>query len=175
MKRFKKKIFAKCFENNEFGLPFCLAVGEVKFEYKYEHKELSAIDMHCYGIDSVILTEHENIESQVETIEEADDSDFQNGMGKKAMFESLHKRLLDENNYFNGNENQVNIQNQRWINFCDDCVKLAVLGHVVYEKPILLMHPNAFEATVDSNRDSWLMGADGLSPSLINGIEMFKQ
>lgn len=149
-----------------------LGIMCVEQELVKEDIEISAVLMTEYGIDTVILSEHERIESLVEEFENSEDSKWEHGLGKTAMYSVLHKKLLKENGYFNKNPQKMNFKNKRWLHYCDECVILAALGNVLYEKPILLMHPQSFKQSVKCNKEAWLNGAKGMLPTLIKGIEV---
>ncbi len=149
-----------------------LAIGTAPIEVEVEDKELSAVVMGNYGIDTVILTEHETIQKLINDFKDSDDAKWLYGQGKKALYDLLMRNLKKENKYFNKKPQKQNTQNERWLNFCDDCVILAALGNVLYQKPIMLLHPKVYEETIVKNKDAWMKGADGKRPTLISGIEI---
>lgn len=151
-----------------------LVVGTAPIEIEVEKAEdqpLSAVVMESYGIDSVILTEHENLQILVEDFQQSEDSKWFYGEGKKALYDHLLKQLKKENKYFNKKPQKMNTNNMRWSNFCDDCIILVALGNVLFGTPILLLHPQTYEQQIASNTDAWMSGADGKLPTLISGIE----
>ncbi|TXG75790.1 hypothetical protein E6Q11_06650 [Candidatus Dojkabacteria bacterium] len=171
MKKTQIATFVKRFNDSVSGNSI-LAIGTAPIEVEVEEKELSAVVMENYGIDTVILTEHETIKDLVDDFQKSDDAKWLNGQGKKALYDLLMKNLKKENKYFNKKQQKQNTKNERWSNFCDDCVILAALGNVLYQKPIMLLHPKAYEKNIAKNTDAWLKGADGKLPSLINGIQI---
>ena len=81
----------------------------------------------------------------------------------------MRSRLIGEDNYFTENPLAPYHESKRWDDFNDDCVFLAVLGLFLFEIPITLMHPSAFESTM-TKADRRLIG--GKKPSLIDGIDI---
>ena len=163
--------FMKRFDDLTSGTSI-LAIGTAPIEVEVEDKELSAVVMENYGIDTVILTEHENIQELIDDFQESDDGKWLRGKGKKALYDLLMRNLKKENKYFNKKPQKQNIKNERWSNFCDDCIILVALGNVLYQKPVMLLHPKAYEETIAKNKDAWMKGADGKHPTLIDGIEI---
>ena len=148
-----------------------LAIGTIDIKTIYEEKALSAVVMSSYGIHSVILTEHENLQSLVDEFTNSDDSKWLHGFGKKALYEMLHKRLKKEDTFFKKKPQKMNVNNAKWIDFCNDCVILVALGNVLYEHPIMLLHPKAYQQSVASDEAAWMNGANGRLPSLVHGIQ----
>jgi hypothetical protein len=149
-----------------------LSIGTGSIEVEVEEKALSAVLMDNYEINSVILTEHENIQNIADDFQDSDDSKWLYGQGKKALYDLLLKNLRKEDKYFDKKPKKMNASNKRWLNFCDDCVILVVLGNVLYQKQILLLHPQAYEKSIASNTKAWMNGAKGKLPTLISGIEV---
>jgi hypothetical protein len=162
--------FIKRFDDSSLGNSI-LAIGTAQIEVEAEDQALSAVVMGSYGIDSVILTEHQNLQSLIDNFEESDDSKWLYGHGKKALYEHLSMKLKKENKYFNKNPKKMKTSNQRWLDFCDDCIILVALGSVLYDKHIELLHPKAYEKSIAINKDAWMNGADGKLPTLISEIE----
>jgi len=149
-----------------------LAVKKIEVQSFEHEKEMSAVLMNSYGINSVILTEHENLKSLIDEFKNSEDSKWLNGLGKKALYDMLLKRLKKEDKSFKKKPKKMNVNNQKWIDFCNDCVILASLGNVLYEYPIMLMHPNSYFENIQCNQTAWLNGAKGKTPSLIDEIEV---
>jgi hypothetical protein len=171
MKKTQIATFMKCFDKTKMGNSI-LAIGTAQIEVEVEEQPLSAVVMQNYGIDSVILTEHENLQNLIDDFQESDDSKWLYGQGKKALYDLLVRNLKQENKYFNKKRQKMNTNNQRWINFCDDCIILVALGNVLYQKPIMLLHPQAYEKNIACDTDAWMKGTDGKLPTLINDIEI---
>ncbi len=170
MKKTQIATFMQVFEDEKMSNSI-LAIGTTPIEIEVGEQPLSAVVMDHYGIDSVILTEHENLQNLIDKFQDSDDSKWLYGQGKKALYDLLQKNLKQENNYFNKKRQKMNASNQRWIDFCNDCVILVALGNVLYEHPILLMHPQAYEKNIACDTNAWMKGANGKLPTLINGIE----
>ena len=171
MKKTQISTFMKRFDNVDTGHSF-LAIGTGPIEVEVEDKPLSAVIMDSYGIESVILTEHENLQSLIDDFKESDDSKWLCGLGKNALYDHLHKQLKKEDKYFNKNPQKMKTNNHRWRNYCDDCIILVALGNVLFENPIKLLLPQAYEENIASKKDAWMNGAGGKLPTLISGIEI---
>ena len=142
-----------------------------QLEVELDDKVLSAVLMDNYDINSVILTEHKNLQNLIDDFEESDDTSWFDGKGKRALYEYLHKHLKKEDTYFNKRANEMNTKNQRWVEFCEDCIILVTLGNALYQTPIFLLHPNTYMQSITSNKKTWMNGANGKLPTLIKGIE----
>lgn len=129
---------------------------------------LSAVSMAQYGINTAVLTEHKILDEIRLMFESADDSDWMGGRGKKYLHRWLKANLLKEDKYFTKHTEEADVKNERWANFCDDCVNFAVLTLVLYETPIHLVHPSQFGTTIQNSTPK---GTRGEKPSLINGVE----
>lgn len=172
MKLTKMALFLKSVKSENMNSA-ALVVGQVPIEVEVEDikPELSAVLMDGYGLNSVILTKHDGIKVLIDEFEKSDDSKWLNGEGKVALYDLLMKKLKTENKYFNKKPQKMNAANKRWSNYCDDCIILVALGNVLYQKPIMLLHPNAYEESIASNTDAWIKGAKGKLPTIIDGIE----
>ena len=129
---------------------------------------LSAVSMFQYGIKTVVLTEHKNLEEIEKMFLAEDDSKWMGGKGKKFLHGWLKVNLLKEDKYFTKHTDEADVNNQRWSNFCDDCVNFAVLTSVLYKTPVHLVHPSQYDTTLQNSTPK---GTRGGKPSLINGIE----
>jgi len=114
-----------------------------------------------------VITTFEQIQDVVNTFENTPDEQFCNGKGKKFLYIFLLSNLKLEDEYFNNHLDLINQNNDRWINFMDDCVLLHVLHSYLFNMPIGLLHPESHKKIIDvAVKDV----TDGLIPSLISGI-----
>ncbi len=77
-----------------------LAIKKIEVQSFEHEKEMSAVLMNSYGINSAILTEHENLSSLINEFKNSEDSKWLNGLGKKALYDMLLKRLKKEDKSF---------------------------------------------------------------------------
>lgn len=168
----KKKIFTQCLKDS---LTDCsmLAVGEMLADKKVTSQDevLSAVLMSEYEIDKVILTNHADLQDLVKDLSELEDSTWFQGRGKLALYNHLHSKLKRENKYFNKNPRKNHFRNQRWLDFCSDCVILAALGHVVHDKSMNFLHPQSYDQLIEADEEVWMSGTGGKRASLIHGID----
>jgi hypothetical protein len=113
----------------------------------------SAVDMKSYGINTVVLTEHKGLEAMLKRLESTPDASWAEGKGKAYMFQQLLPELQAEDRYFDANPKQAVASNARWRDFMDDCVILAVLGAVVHDMPLALMHPDNWDQRVKRSKN----------------------
>lgn len=131
-------------------------------------EQLSAVSMSQYGIETVVLTEHKTLMEIEEEFRNSSDSSWMNGKGKVYLYAWLKVNLLKEDKYFTAHPDKADVNDKRWIDFCDDCVNFAVLAMLLYRTPIHLVHPDQFNVNFNNLTPN---GTNGNSPSLIEGIE----
>lgn len=129
---------------------------------------MSAVNMTQYGINTIVLTEHKNLDDAVEQYLTIKDELVMDGKGKKALHTWLKNHLLKEDEYFSGNVDEADVSNPRWRYFCDDCVNFAALSCVLFKTQIQLVHPSQYGTAI---RNSTPRGTSGAKPSLISGID----
>jgi hypothetical protein len=130
-------------------------------------KQLSAVSMYQYGVSTIVLTEHKNLSKIEEMFTSSNDSQWMDGKGKKYLHSWLKVHLLKEDKYFTQHTGKADVNNERWVNFCDDCVNFAVLTMLLYETPIHLVHPSQYGTMF---KNSTPKGTRGEMPTLIEGI-----
>jgi hypothetical protein len=134
-------------------------------------EEYSALYMQQYGINSAILFKHTEMDKIIEDYESTDDLVWCNGRGKKFMFHLIKNNLKKEDKYFDKHTEEAFIGNERWDNFCSDCILLSALGAHLYGNPIMLLHPQSYE---ENFVNSPIRATDGTKPSLIKGIQILQ-
>jgi hypothetical protein len=105
----------------------------------------SAINMHRFGINTLVMTQHKILVEIREKFLNDPDWSWCHGRGKKYLHGMLHKKLLAEDAYFESNIDEAVNTNQRWNDFMDDCAIFAVLDEVITQNPLLLLHPSCVE------------------------------
>lgn len=131
-------------------------------------EQKSAVSMMQYGIKTCVLTEHANLEMLKHDFESLPDSTWMNGKGKKRLHGFLKSKIFKEDAYFTKHPRKARVDNQRWIDFCNDCVTFAVLAMVLHGTAVHLIHPSRFQSMQNITPN----GTRGDVPSLIPGIEM---
>jgi len=105
----------------------------------------SAIPMERFGIQTLVLTRHQQLIGIREAFLNDPDWSWCGGKGKKFMHRMLKKDLLFEDAYFEAHIDEAVESNQRWVDFMDDCVIFAVLDEVITSNPVQLLHPSCVE------------------------------
>ena len=135
------------------------------------NEALSVVSMTQYGVDMAVLTPQSNLEKARLDFETSDDSKWCMGKGKFFLYELLKAQIRKENSYFNKNPHKAKITNQRWSNFCDDCVNFAVLSGVLYQTPIHLIHPSCYEEALN---DAFINATGNAKPTLFDDIPVLQ-
>jgi len=130
-------------------------------------REKSAVVMRRYGINTVVLTDHSELEATVELFSTTPDTEWFEGKGKAYMYKELLARLQAEDRYFEAYTQQAVSSNPRWRNFLDDCVILAALGAILYGSPIELIHPEKWDQMVGRSKNLFTASS---CPQLLHGI-----
>jgi hypothetical protein len=111
----------------------------------------SALLMSSFGINTVVMTRHSKIDWYLNEYLTQPDSLFGGGLGKKELLRRLEYLLPKEDQYFDFHPDQAITTNQRWVNFCEDCIVLATLAAFLEEKNILLIHPDSYKSNTGIN------------------------
>ena len=105
----------------------------------------SAVDMTRLGISTVVLAKHERLDWYLNEYRTQPDHLFGGGVGKKKLFSILKHRLPIEDSYFNQNPLEAIEENQRWSDFCEDCIIFATLNAFMNQVPVTLIHPASYD------------------------------
>jgi hypothetical protein len=132
-----------------------------------QQKQTCAISMGELGIATVVLTSKEDIEATMHEFTVSPDYVWCNGRGKRYLYKSLKEELQGLDKHFNSNPAYVTAMNQKWTDFCDDCVVLYVLDALLFNKPFLLIHPESYVANI---HNAVINATSGGVPDLIPGI-----
>jgi hypothetical protein len=125
----------------------------------------SAIPMSRFGIQTLVLTQHQQLIDIREAFLNDPDWSWCDGKGKQFMHQMLKKDLMAEDAYFETNIDEAIESNQRWVDFMNDCVIFAVLDEVITSNLLLLLHPSCID-----NVSHPKMPALNIKPSLIDDI-----
>lgn len=131
----------------------------------------SAVPMHRFGINTVVLTEHKGLEAIRKRFKRAPDTAWAGGKGKTYMYQQLLSNLLAEDRYFDANPQQAVSSNPRWNDFMDDCVILAVLDAVLNGAPMELMHPDNWNQLVQHSKNQ---STPSQRPVLLPGVPVIR-
>jgi len=127
----------------------------------------SAIALFDLGIQTVVLTEHQNIMDGLNKFTYAPDKVWCNGLGKKHLHKILLRKLRAQDKFFTLHPNKVKPTNQKWRDFCDDCVVLYCLDTVLNNSVVKLVHPELYTQIVNKTAYD---GTTGRMPHLISDI-----
>ncbi|MEY4496674.1 MAG: hypothetical protein RL744_1738 [Pseudomonadota bacterium] len=111
-------------------------------------KNSVALHMGKFEINTVIISSKDDIDCMVRDFKTAKDSEWCNGMGKQYMHLMLLETAKSEDAYFKKHMHEAVQSNQRWIDFCDDCAILVALDSVLYNAPIVALHPDSFRQSL---------------------------
>ena len=104
----------------------------------------SALLMSSFGINTAVLVKHSRINWYLNEYLTQADKRFGGGLGKKELLRRLEYLLPKEDKYFDSHPNEAVRTNERWVDFCEDCIVLATLAAFLTKKNILLIHPDAY-------------------------------
>jgi len=130
-------------------------------------KALSALDMSRFGIETLILIEHEGIDIMMREYATKPDDIWCEGRGKKYLHKKLHKQLMNEDKYFSKNPKAIQRNAERWENFMGDCLIYATLNAFLFDEPVYLLHPESYEKLI---AESPLNATSGEQPTFIEGV-----
>ena len=131
------------------------------------NKVMSAVDMRIYGIDTVVLTEHEELERMMREYASKPDEIWCDGRGKKYLHKFLRKKLVKENRHFDKNPKEIQRNSKRWANYMDDCVIFATLNAFLFDQPVYLVHPQSYSNLI---AEAPVNATAGELPTLIEDI-----
>ena len=131
-----------------------------------------AISMMDFDIKTVLLTSKQQIVEILYEFEMEPDHVWCDGRGKEYMHLFLKKILWAKDQYFNDHPELINLENQDWEDFCDDCVTLYVLDAHLHNKSIKLIHPDVYAIQVQQAQH---VATGGIMPDLIEGIPLEQQ
>ena len=124
-----------------------------------------AIAMHPLGLDMIVNTSHGEIMEAVTLFMTTDDSAWGGGRGKRHLLSVMTKILVCEDRFFTYNLDAADSSNDRWVEFCNDCVILAALNLVVNEVPVPIVHPSEYQDLIDF---VLVDASDGTMPDLVD-------
>jgi len=133
----------------------------------FNNETRSAISLLDLNIETVVLTEHRNILKLLKEFSEKPDKVWCNGLGKKYLYKILLIKLRAQDKYFTLHPNRAIASNDKWRDFCDDCLILYCLNIVLNNLDVKLVHPDQYKQMF---KDYKYNGADGQLPDLITGI-----
>jgi hypothetical protein len=113
--------------------------------------DYSAVSLISLGIDTVVLTPHYRLDWYLNEYETQPDWRFGGGLGKKKYLKYLEKHLPRENKYFDLHPEQAIQSNQRWQDFCEDCIILVTLTSFLKGTQIFLVHPDFCDSSIAVN------------------------
>ena len=120
-------------------------------------QQMIAVQMHRFGINTVVLSAHEELESLSRVLTSTPDNFWsESGKGKAYLHQQLHSQLKAEDSYCEKNLNEATTGNQRWNKFMKDCVFFAVLNTVVRDEPLHLVHPTLWDKKIKRSKNAYI-------------------
>lgn len=104
-----------------------------------------------FGISTVVMATQSCLEWHMNEYRNQPDNLFCEGLGKRVLLKRLEYLLPIEDKYFDSNPNLAVSENQRWKDFCDDCVILATLSAFLNNSSVVLIHPNSYNPSKGLN------------------------
>lgn len=132
-------------------------------------EKLSAVTLEDLGISMVVLASNKEINALMRECETTPDSIWCDGRGKLFLREILFLELHKKNQFFDDHPQFADDSNSEWVEFCNDCVLLAVLDAYLCNKPIKLIHPDSYEHGL---KFASINATEGLVPGLIEDISV---
>ena len=128
---------------------------------------LNAIHMGQYNIRMSVLTGHNKMIDMIEMFQKMPISQVR----------SIHKRSLENarkaDKFYEQNPHKARPGAKRWQDFCDDCVIAHLSGHVAYNKPVMMIHPDVYaDASKIDSRFNQCMPTE--KPTLLSGVDVCK-
>jgi hypothetical protein len=127
----------------------------------------AAINLNHLGIYTTVLTTLGDIEDVTEIFKNSPDASWCNGFGKDHLYRVLLRKLKFKDDYFNKNPKKVKASNQKWIDFCNDCLFVYVLDSMRNDSVFRLVHPTCYSELINGPS---LDGTTGNMPDHIEGI-----
>lgn len=95
-----------------------------------------SISLKPIQVDMVVDTDKSVVDRLVDQYKHTPDEDWGGGIGKRRFFEEMWKGLKDGFEYFLTEPENITNENQGWIEFCNDCLRCAVLYYVMTDEPL---------------------------------------
>lgn len=117
-----------------------------------------------FGLSTIVMASQSNLEWHMNKYRTQKDESFLKGLLKR-----LEYSLPLEDKFFDSNPHLAVSSNQRWKNFCDDCVILATLSAYLNNSRVALIHPDSFNPSEGLNSKYEMPKK---RPTFIEGIEI---
>jgi hypothetical protein len=117
-----------------------------------------------FGLSTIVMASQSNLEWHMNKYRTEKDESFLKGLLKR-----LEYLLPLEDKFFDSNPHLAVSSNQRWKNFCDDCVILATLSAYLNNSRVVLIHPDSFNPSEGLNSKYEMPKR---RPTFIEGIEI---
>ncbi|MEI6834924.1 MAG: hypothetical protein WCL28_13120 [bacterium] len=103
-----------------------------------ESEKAIYIDMTYYGITTVVGATQEKIDWYMNAYATQPDKRFGDGVGKKKLMIYTLKCIKHEDRYFNQSPVLPALEQQRWLDFLEDCIIFATLHSFFNKVPVPL-------------------------------------
>ena len=98
-----------------------------------------SISLKPIQLDMVIDADKSVVDELIDLYGQTPDEDWGGGVGIRSYFEDMWRGLQKGYTYFLANPDKVANSNQGWIEFCNDCLRCAVLYSVMLDEPLMLI------------------------------------
>ena len=103
-----------------------------------ESEKAIYIDMTGYGITTIVGATQEKIDWYMNAYATQPDKRFGDGVGKKKLMTYTLKCIQREDRYFNQSPVLPALEQQRWLDFLEDCIIFATLHSFFNKVPVPL-------------------------------------
>ena len=98
-----------------------------------------SISLKPIKVDMVVDADKTVVDELTEMYKNTPNEDWGGGIGVRKYFEDMWEGLQDGLDYFVANPEDVTGASQGWLEFCNDCVRCAVLYSVMTHEPLELI------------------------------------
>lgn len=126
-----------------------------------------AVNMQQFNVSTVVMSTLVELEEIRDELLSVPDSEWFNGKGKKALYDYLLNAVVKEDQFFTSNLHMAVRGAKRWQEFMDDCLLLSVLGSVLFNRTVQLIHPAQYQANL---ANAHCNATSGQLPDLIEEI-----
>lgn len=96
------------------------------------------IDMNYYGVTTLVGATQEKIDRYMNEYATQPDKSFGGGVGKKKLMKYMLQCIEQEDHYFNQSPILPALEQQRWLDFLEDCVIYSTLHSFLNKVPVPL-------------------------------------
>lgn len=98
-----------------------------------------SISLKPIQVDMIIDANKAVVDELIDLYKHTPNEDWGGGVGIRRYFEDMWRGLQKGYTYFVANPEKITNSNQGWIEFCNDCLRCAVLYSVMLDEPLMLI------------------------------------